>query len=201
MTRQRDRHSQRSDGRRRGIGRVLELDHAWVRRWQRLRLSPRVERVLQAFVRLGDGWGWLCMTLFLAVLLPRDRFLYLAGQGLCAAALSIPLYGILKTTIRRTRPYMLFKSIVPRVSPRDVYSFPSGHTMNNLAIFVSLAVHLPWLWPFALAIPVATGLLRVLFGVHFLSDIVGGTVLGLLVGACAVALYPLLLSLATAGGG
>jgi undecaprenyl-diphosphatase len=132
------------------------------------------------------------MTLLLALLFPRERFLFLAGQGLCAAALSIPLYWVLKSSFRRTRPHMLFKRIVPRVSPRDIYSFPSGHTMNNLAIGVALAMHLPLLWPFALAIPVATGLLRVLFGVHFVSDIVAGSIFGLLAGFAAVWIYPLL---------
>lgn len=176
-------------------GRFLGLDHVWVRRWQRFKMPLWMEASLKAFVRIGDGWGWLVMTLLLALLFPRAHFLYLIGQGVCAAAVSIPLYWLLKATIRRTRPHMLFKRIIPRVSPRDIYSFPSGHTMNNLAIGVSLAAHLPWLWPFALAIPVATGLLRVLFGVHFVSDIVAGTVFGLLAGFGAVGIYPLLLSL------
>jgi undecaprenyl-diphosphatase len=65
--------------------------------------------------------------------------------------------------------------------------------MNNLAIGVGLALHIPWLWPFALAIPVATGLLRVLFGVHFVSDIVAGTIFGLLAGLASHWLYPYLL--------
>ncbi len=172
----------------------------WVRRWQRLRLPDWLERALQAFVRMGDGWGWLVMTVLLALVTTRERFLFLVGQGVCAAAVSIPLYWGLKATFRRARPYTIFKNIVPRVSPRDIYSFPSGHTMNNLAIGVSLAVHLPWLWPFALAIPVATGLLRVLFGVHFVSDIVAGSVIGLLTGSAAVAAYPVLFSLWGAAG-
>jgi undecaprenyl-diphosphatase len=176
-------------------GRVVNLDHIWVRRWQRLRLPVWLERILLAFVRMGDGWGWLVMTVLLALVTPRADFLFLVGQGLCAAVVTMPLYWILKATIRRARPYTIFRNIVPRVAPRDLYSFPSGHTMNNLAIGVSLAVHLPWLWPFALAIPVATGLLRVLFGVHFVSDIVAGSIIGLLAGFAAVAAYPVLLAL------
>jgi len=58
--------------------------------------------------------------------------------------------------------------------------------MNNLAIAASLAFHLPLLWPAALALPVAIGLLRVVFGVHFVSDIVAGTVFGLLTAWIAV---------------
>jgi len=181
--------------RKRGVGRhVVGLDHVWVRRWQRIRLHACVEAVLKAFVRMGDGWGWLLMALALALLFPRDRFLFLAGQGLLAAVFSVPLYWALKATFRRTRPHALFKRIIPRVNPKDEYSFPSGHTMNNLAIGVALAVHIPWLWPFALAIPLATGLLRVLFGVHFVTDIVAGALLGLTAGFAAVVAYPYLLA-------
>lgn len=179
--------------RKRGVGRhVVGLDHVWVRRWQRIRLHAGVETLLKAFVRMGDGWGWLVMTLVLAVLYPRDRFLFLAGQAVLAAVFSVPLYWIIKATFRRTRPHDLFKRIVPRVDPRDEYSFPSGHTMNNLAIGVGLAVHIPWLWPFALAIPLATGFLRVLFGVHFVTDIVAGVLFGLAAGLGAAAVYPFL---------
>ncbi|HLU69496.1 MAG TPA: phosphatase PAP2 family protein [Fibrobacteria bacterium] len=195
MTRDNNRHGRTGRYRRSMGGRVVNLDHIWVRRWQRLRLPVWLERILLAFVRMGDGWGWLVMTVLLALVTPRADFLFLVGQGLCAAVVTMPLYWILKATIRRARPYTIFRNIVPRVAPRDLYSFPSGHTMNNLAIGVSLAVHLPWLWPFALAIPVATGLLRVLFGVHFVSDIVAGSIIGLLAGFAAVAAYPVLLAL------
>jgi undecaprenyl-diphosphatase len=178
-------------GRKRTLpGLFRSLDHILVRRWQRIRLHACLEGVLKAFVRMGDGWGWLVVTLALALLYPRERFLFLAGQGVLAAVFSVPLYWVLKATFRRTRPHALFKRIVPRVAPRDVYSFPSGHTMNNLAIGVALAVHIPWLWPFALAIPLATGLLRVLFGVHFVTDIAAGALLGMAAGLAAAAVYP-----------
>lgn len=180
-------------GRKRSFGGwFLGWDHFWVRRWQRFRAPRGLDRLLDGFMRMGDGWGWLAMAFFLAVLLPRDRFLYLAGQGLCAACVSLPLYWVLKASFRRARPHTLFRRVVPRVAPRDIYSFPSGHTMNNLAIGASLAVHLPVLWPFALAVPVLTGLLRVAFGVHFVSDIAAGTLFGLLAGLSAARLYPLL---------
>lgn len=170
-------------------GVLLLWDRIWVRRWHRFRGPDWLERMLFVFMKLGDGWGWLGLTLLLALLLPRERFLQLAVQGILAAAITLPLYWILKASFRRARPHALFKRIIPRVSPRDVYSFPSGHTMNNLAIGVSLAWHLPLLWPFALALPIATGLLRVVFGVHFISDIVAGTLFGVTAGILAIVAY------------
>jgi undecaprenyl-diphosphatase len=67
--------------------------------------------------------------------------------------------------------------------------------MNNMAVAASLSIHLPWLWPFALALPLAMGLLRVLFGVHFLSDIVAGALLGLLSAFAAGWLYETVLGI------
>lgn len=181
-------------GRRRRSPRSLLLlwDRVWLRRWHRYRGPLWLDRLLLALVRLGDGWGWGLVVLVLATTLPLPRFAWMTGQGLFAAALTIPLYAMMKARFRRVRPHQRFKRVSARVSPRDEYSFPSGHTMNNLAIAVSIAFHLPWLWPFALALPVGIGLLRVMFGVHFVSDIVAGTVFGLLVGGIAFLVFPLL---------
>jgi membrane-associated phospholipid phosphatase len=52
-----------------------------------------------------------------------------------------------------------------------------------------MALHLPWLWPLALLVPVSLGLLRVLYGVHFVTDIVGGALLGLAVALIASGVY------------
>ncbi len=172
---------------------VSLMDRRLARRWHGVRVPPRLERALIFFVRLGDGWIWPLAALALALALPRERALYLIGQGLLAAALSLPSYWGLKALFRRARPGDLYSRIVPRVSPRDLYSFPSGHTMNNLAIGAALALHLPWLWPLTLSIPVAIGLLRVLLGVHFLSDVAAGTILGLATGIVAWLLWPVLL--------
>jgi undecaprenyl-diphosphatase len=186
-------HRPDPSGRRRTPKRhILLWDRVWLRRWQRLKPPAWLDRILVVFVKLGDGWGWIPVAAGLAAILPAQRFLAIAGQGLLAAAVSVPSYRLLKASFRRTRPYALFKRVAARIPPRDAYSFPSGHTMNNLAIAASIAWHLPWLWPLALAIPLSIGLLRVMFGVHFVSDIAAGAVFGLIAAAGAVALYPAL---------
>lgn len=163
-----------------------------MRSWQRLQLHPGIRRFLFLFVRLTDGWIWMILAVLLALFLPADRFFDLLIQGLIAGAVTLPSYWGLKSFFRRTRPHNMFKRIVPGVSPRDLYSFPSGHTMNNLAVGVSLAFHVPMLWPIALLLPVIVGLLRVLFGVHFILDVVAGFLFGLPAGLIAVGLHALL---------
>jgi undecaprenyl-diphosphatase len=164
-------------------------DRLMMRRWRGIRFPARLQRALLIFVKLGDGWLWILVALLLWAVLPRDRFLHVAGNALLAACLSLPFYWAIKGAFRRSRPYTLFKWISPAVSPRDTYSFPSGHTMNNLSVAAVLAIHVPWLWPLALGIPVSMGLLRVFFGVHFLSDIFAGVFFGLLTALAAYALY------------
>lgn len=175
----------------RGLERLLSWDRLWVQRWHRFRGLVWLDRILLALVRLGDGWGWALAAAALYIVLPWPRFAWIAGQGAFAALLSVPLYMALKAGFRRRRPHRQFRRVSARVTPRDEYSFPSGHTMNNLAIAASIAFHLPWLWPFALVLPAGIGLLRVVFGVHFVTDIAGGAAFGLLVAGMAVLWYPL----------
>jgi undecaprenyl-diphosphatase len=171
---------------------ALAWDKRVTRLWQRVPMTPWSGRALLSLVWLGDGWVWLLFALFLAWLLPGERVIALVGQGLTAAVVSLMFYWGVKAAIRRSRPHTLSRRIVPRVLPRDLYSFPSGHTMNNLAIGVSLAAHVPALWPIVLLAPLLIGLLRVMAGVHFILDVVAGAVFGLLSGAAAVGLYALL---------
>lgn len=176
---------------RRSRGRRLRIwDQVVVRRWQRLALPEGLQRWMVIFVRVGDGWGWAMVAGALAWILPWARFKLLLGQSLFAVAISLPVYWGIKLGFRRARPFASTQRIAPRVPPLDKYSFPSGHTMNNLAVAMTLAMHIPWLWPLALAIPLSLGLLRVLFGVHFLTDILAGALLGVLSSLSAHWLFP-----------
>ena len=134
---------------------LMAWDRKWMRRSGRIQVPLWLHRMLVTFVRSGDGWGWVLVSLVIFLVLPVERALYLMGQAVLCIALSLPVYWILKATIRRARPFVLFKSVAARVPPLDNYSFPSGHTMNNMAIAAVLALHLPWLWPLALIMPLS----------------------------------------------
>ena len=156
--------------------RISVWDRLVVRRWQRVSLSMSIDRLLKLCMRVGDGWGWVAIASVLYLAQPWPFFRILIGQALLAVAISLPVYWALKLGFRRVRPFAV-RGTQPRVPPLDKFSFPSGHTMNNLAVAMTLALHIPLLWPLAV-IPVALGLLRVLYGVHFVSDIAAGAVLG-----------------------
>ena len=134
---------------------------------------------LRFFVRIGDGWLWLPVALFILVIRPYHDFYSIALQCLIALAVSMAFYWPLKLGIRRSRPCDRMPGVTAQVPPLDTFSFPSGHTMHNLAVGLTVAHFFPSaFWPLAF-IPFAFGFFRIYFGVHFLTDVLAGGFLGI----------------------
>jgi undecaprenyl-diphosphatase len=95
----------------------------------------------------------------------------------------------LKAVIRRRRPAGEWGGIYRQYDP---HSFPSGHATRAVLLAV-LAVGLGPGWFAALMLVWAplVCLSRVLTGLHYLTDILGGMLLGLLMGLAVVLLHPL----------
>jgi undecaprenyl-diphosphatase len=97
----------------------------------------------------------------------------------------------LKFSIRRKRPDGEWGQIY-RIT--DPHSFPSGHAARSAALAVmGLAIGPPWFGVVLVLWAPWVGLSRVALGVHYLSDVVVGWVVGALMGLLAVALQPLAL--------
>ncbi len=94
----------------------------------------------------------------------------------------------LKGLIRRQRPSGEWGGIYRQYDPQ---SFPSGHATRAILLTV-LVLNLgpAWFgWLLAIWTPLVC-LSRVMTGVHYVSDILGGMVLGLLMGLLMLALSP-----------
>lgn len=108
------------------------------------------------------------------------------GFWFFTAALSAVLArGVLTEVIRyfyhHARPAVLHPAIL-LIPEKISFSFPSGHTIFTVA-FATVIFFFNSRWGILLALlGVVTGLARVAAGVHWLSDILGGTALGILVG-------------------
>ncbi len=138
--------------------------------------APQWVRVWAFYAtRLGDGWLWGAFGLGILLLGRRDRWAALGASGLAALA-SIFTFMLLKRVTGRTRP--LEPHCWANLLPPDQFSFPSGHTMTAFAVTVSMSLFYPTLWPAMLLCACSIGVSRVLLGMHFLSDVLAGTLLG-----------------------
>lgn len=73
--------------------------------------------------------------------------------------------------------------------PSDRYSFPSGHALNAFAIGCVLALAFPLLAGPVFIVAASVAASRVVLGLHFLSDVVAGSLLGAIVGGSAYAIF------------
>jgi undecaprenyl-diphosphatase len=153
---------------------------------------PRFVRIWMLWAtRLGDGWLWLSIGLFLLTWGGH------AHRVLAAAAVSTAVANavlvLLKRCVRRARPCDYgpnpFFEVRPLgYFPSDRFSFPSGHALNAFAINTVVALQYPVAAPVLGLVAASVAASRVVLGLHFLSDVVVGAALGTLIGAAAFGL-------------
>lgn len=138
----------------------------------------RVLRVVFALAsRLGDGIGWYVLALLviaahgLPAVEPMMVMLLSGGVG-------VLVYLAIKRYTGRLRPLHRNQRIEVTVLPLDQYSFPSGHTLHAVNFGTQLVVFEPMLFwlvlPFALLVAAS----RMVLGLHYLSDVLAGALLG-----------------------
>lgn len=139
---------------------------------------PRWFRIwMVTATRLGDGWVWLAIAILLAAGGgPHHRAL---AAGAVAASMASSALMLLKRRFRRPRPCDLVPHpLFGDIKPPDRFSFPSGHTMNAFAINTVLALQYPLLAPLLGVVAASIAASRVVLGLHFVSDVIVGALLG-----------------------
>jgi len=127
--------------------------------------------------RLGDGPAYALLGGLLAWLGGETGKQFLM-YGLLAFLIELPLYLLLKNTIRRSRPADAADALCAFIQPSDKFSFPSGHTAAAFVMATLLTAFYPPVALVAYPLALAIGASRVTLGVHYPSDIVAGAVLG-----------------------
>jgi len=165
---------------------LLELD-ARLSGQLRVAEKPGAVRTLAAFfAHSGDSWFWFA-ALFLGWFFSNSQWKhwevveFFGILGLAGVVLAI------KFLVRRERPAGEWGGIYRNTDP---HSFPSGHAARAFLIAVvatplapAWLVILLWIWA-----PLVS-LARVAMGVHYLSDVVAGALLGSIVGAIGLQIY------------
>lgn len=141
---------------------------------------------------IGEGWQLVSLSTLLllgAWAFEKPTIRLVAIQSLIAHGIAALLANGLKHLIGRPRPKFVHSGdwqMTPSlVSGLD--SFPSGHSTASFAVATVLAKQFPFFGPLCIAIALFVALSRILRGSHFLTDVVGGAVLGILSGFIATA--------------
>ena len=144
------------------------------------------------FAHSGDSWFVLVALLFIW-LATRDNWHHLAALMAGSVVILAVLVLAVKFTIRRRRPEGDWGAIYRNTDP---HSFPSGHAARTAMLSVlAFALGTSWLGITIMIWALLVSLARVWMGVHYLSDILAGMVLGVAFGFLIVLLAPWFYSL------
>jgi undecaprenyl-diphosphatase len=165
---------------------ILKLD-ARLSDQMRVAEKPGALRAFAVFfAHSGDSWFWAAALIplwFFSNSFWREwEVVEFVGLSLLA-----PLVLAIKFTIRRRRPEGEWGSIYRNTDP---HSFPSGHAARSFMIAVVATALAPtwlaivlWIWAPLVA------LARVAMGVHYVSDIVAGAILGVSMALIGLQIY------------
>ncbi|MDO8482175.1 MAG: phosphatase PAP2 family protein [bacterium] len=163
------------------ISAVVAFDHSFEQALYAVR-DPFLAKFFMWISEFGEVWVVLAFTAIVAVVLAYRKRWFLAVGLLASVCGSIAATGILKMIIARPRP-----DAEIAVYLENTASFPSTHATLSIAFYGFL------LWLFHDVLPprwrkievgavtvivLAIGFSRLYLGVHYLSDVLAGYILG-----------------------
>jgi undecaprenyl-diphosphatase len=169
-----------------------KADHFEIRLCQqmnRMGFNRNVRMFFKTISRLGDGVFWYSLGLLLPLLFGIEGMAAL-GHLLVCGLVCVTIYSQLKNRLVRQRPFISFSAIQAHTAPLDLYSFPSGHTMNAVNFAVLFCYFFPILFWLVVPFAVLIGLSRVILGMHYPTDVLVGAVLGTLLAWVSLLLWP-----------
>lgn len=159
--------------------RIVEMDVSLATYSQHTERSPSFRNIAAVLAHSGDSWFWLIglITLWLFGSEFWKNFAVVLGVGVIVTAVIVLA---IKFTVRRSRPVGEWGRIYRSTDP---HSFPSGHAARAVML-ATLAAGLGPVWLGLVLVIWAplVALARVMLGVHYLSDVIAGMFLGLIMG-------------------
>ena len=157
---------------------------------QKMRIAEKPGKLRSAaafFAHSGDSWFWAAGLLTLWFL-GNTFWKQWAAIQFGAISIMAAIVLIVKFSVKRKRPEgewgLMYRST-------DPHSFPSGHASRSFLIAM-MAIFLgpQWLTIILVIWGPLVALARVAMGVHYLSDVLVGGLLGILGGWIGFAMYP-----------
>lgn len=157
------------------LGRLTAWDHAASLRLQITEEAGLLRKVAGVLAHSGDSWFWgigLAVVYIFSNEEWKSRSIYL----LIGAMISALIVFVIKYLVRRRRPAGEWGQIYRKTDP---HSFPSGHASRAVLFAVLIAfMGPPWLAILLACWAPCVILARVSMGVHYLSDVLAGALLG-----------------------
>ncbi len=173
------------------INRIRQLDNWVIKNIKRLH-SKGMNTLMSVITKLGSGaMVWFVLS---AVMLVQMKTARTALNIMFALLITLIMgEGIIKHVVKRVRPSEILPEEEQIVDPPRYYSFPSGHTASSFSVVAVTVMRCsPWLFVPVIVLACSIGFSRMYLRVHYLSDVVGGVILGLTCGFLSVPLWSVL---------
>jgi len=167
-----------------------KTDEKILLRIQRYRFQP-LTALMIVLTWTGMGIFWVTVALLMN-LINRIQFIFnpMLLNAFFAPLAVWAISRLIKRTVKRPRPGMANKSIIPLVKTPPCFSFPSAHAGSTFSFFFILLwwefPHMAWLGLWATLVSFS----RMYLGVHFLTDILAGICVGLLSSGIIYLIFP-----------
>lgn len=143
-------------------------------------MNDTLSNIIIFITHLGDTIV-VILFCFVLLLIKKTRIKFGIPISL-ALIISAILNNLLKIIFIRERPNIL------RLINETNYSFPSGHAMNNACLYTMIIILINkyisnkkikiTITIISIMMPIIIGLSRVYIGVHYITDVIGGWILG-----------------------
>ena len=168
---------------------LLEIDARYSEKIRIPEDKPWLKNIAAFLAHSGDSWFWGLGLALLWMIGPCDwrQQIVLLFLGILFTAISVL---VLKFLIKRPRPEGEWGQIYRSSDP---HSFPSGHAAR--ATMLTVIMLLTGFWWIGLIMVIWTLLVDISrggLGVHYFSDILVGTLIGILMGGLAVYVFNLI---------
>ena len=169
------------------LGFISSGDQRLMRRVNRWKPPRWIRLWMILATRAGDGWLWYAIGVLVLAFGGSSRFAAVATAGI-SCGIGAALFVVLKRLAGRKRPCAIAAHCWATLLPPDQFSFPSGHSICAFAFAVSIGLFEPSLLYGLLFCALSVAISRIVLGLHFLSDVVVGSLIGAGLGYAGYAL-------------
>ena len=162
-----------------GMERILQFDEKLSAKLRVAEKEGPLRQIGSLLGHSGDSWYW-GLVLVAVFIFAGPVYKRWALVSFIAVAIGATAVLAMKFTFKRRRPEGEMGQIYRKTDP---HSFPSGHAVRSLMLgVIALGIAPPWLGILLIIWAPLVGIARVMIGVHYVSDVLAGWVLGILFG-------------------